>query len=181
MVLKDPLSQYYPGKRGKYWIKLKEELDTIDAVVVIAEYGHGKRAGTLSDYTLAVKDYTTNFVDKKLASENGNNVFGNLKIIGKAYSGLSNKEIDYMTEKLRSIIIRDEGSRIIVKPEIVLEVSFDTIQKSDRHSSGYALRFPRIKNIRYDKELKDIDGLEKIEATYQNQFHIKNKSKSKNS
>jgi DNA ligase-1 len=178
LVLKDPLSQYYPGKRGKYWIKLKEELDTIDAVVVIAEYGHGKRAGTLSDYTLAVKDYTTNFVDKKLSSENGNNVFGNLKIIGKAYSGLSNKEIDYMTEKLRSIIIRDEGSRIIVKPEIVLEVSFDTIQKSDRHSSGYALRFPRIKNIRYDKELKDIDGLEKIEATCQNQFYIKNKNKS---
>ena len=78
-----------------------------------------------------------------------------------------------MTEKLRSIIVRDEGSRIIVKPEIVLEVSFDTIQKSDRHSSGYALRFPRIKNIRYDKELKDIDELEKIEAIYQNQFHHK--------
>ena len=178
LVLKDPLSQYYPGKRGKYWIKLKEELDTIDAVVVIAEYGHGKRAGTLSDYTLAVKDYTTSIVDNQLASENGENVFGDLKIIGKAYSGLSNKEIDYMTKKLRSIIIRDEGSKIIVKPKIVLEVSFDTIQQSDRHNSGYALRFPRIKNIRYDKELKDIDELEKIETIYQNQFHIKNKSKS---
>lgn len=178
LVLKDPLSQYYPGKRGKYWIKLKEELDTIDAVVVIAEYGHGKRAGTLSDYTLAVRDYTTSFVDNQLASENGENVFDDLKIIGKAYSGLSNKEIDYMTKKLRSIIIRDEGSKIIVKPEIVLEVSFDTIQQSDRHNSGYALRFPRIKNIRYDKELKDIDELEKIETIYQNQFHIKNKSKS---
>ena len=178
LVLKDPLSQYYPGKRGKYWIKLKEELDTIDAVVVIAEYGHGKRAGTLSDYTLAVRDYTTSFVDNQLASENGENVFDDLKIIGKAYSGLSNKEIDYMTKKLRSIIIRDEDRKIIVKPEIVLEVSFDTIQQSDRHNSGYALRFPRIKNIRYDKELKDIDELEKIETIYQNQFHIKNKSKS---
>ena len=71
LVLKYLLSQYYPGKRGKYWIKLKEELDTIDAVVVIAEYGHGKRAGTLSDYILTVKDYNTNFVDNKLASENG--------------------------------------------------------------------------------------------------------------
>ena len=176
LVLKDPLSQYYPGKRGKYWIKLKEELDTIDAVVVLAEYGHGKRAGTLSDYTLAVKDYSTNSEGDKLGSENGNNVFGDLKIIGKAYSGLSNKEIDYMTEKLKSIILRDEDSRIIVKPEIVLEVSFDTIQKSNRHNSGYALRFPRIKNIRYDKELKDIDELEKIKTIYQNQFHIKNKS-----
>jgi len=178
LVLKDPISQYYPGKRGKYWIKLKEELDTIDAVVVIAEYGHGKRAGTISDYTLAVQDNVTNFVDNKLTSENGKNIFGDLKIIGKAYSGLSNKEINYMTEKLRSIMIEDKGNRIIVKPEIVLEVSFDTIQKSDRHNSGYALRFPRIKNIRYDKELKDIDGLEKIEAIYQNQFHIRNKSKS---
>lgn len=178
LVLKDPLSQYFPGKRGKYWVKLKEELDTIDAVVVIAEYGHGKRAGTLSDYTLAVKDYTTSIVDNQLASETGENVFDDLKIIGKAYSGLSNKEIDYMTKKLRSIIIRDEGSKIIVKPEIVLEVCFDTIQQSDRHNSGYALRFPRIKNIRYDKELKDIDELEKIETIYQNQFHIKNKSKS---
>jgi len=176
LVIKDPLSQYYPGKRGKYWIKLKEELDTIDAVVVIAEYGHGKRAGTLSDYTLAVKDYATS-IDNQLASENGENVFGDLKIIGKAYSGLSNKEIDYMTKKLRSIIIRDEDRKIIVKPEIVLEVSFDTIQQSDRHNSGYALRFPRIKNIRYDKELKDIDELEKIDTIYQNQFHIKNKSK----
>ena len=178
LVLKDPISQYYPGKRGKYWIKLKEELDTIDAVVVIAEYGHGKRAGTISDYTLAVQDNVTNFVDNKLTSENGKNIFGDLKIIGKAYSGLSNKEINYMTEKLRSIMIEDKGNRIIVKPEIVLEVSFDTIQKSDRHNSGYALRFPRIKNIRYDKELKDIDGLEKIEAIYQNQIHIRNKSKS---
>jgi len=179
LILKDPLTQYYPGKRGKYWIKLKEELDTIDAVVVIAEYGHGKRAGTLSDYTLAVKDYTTNLDDDKVGSKNGNNVFGDLKIIGKAYSGLSNKEIDYMTEKLRSIIIGDEGSRIIVKPEIVLEVSFDIVQKSNRHSSGFALRFPRIKNIRYDKKLKDIDELEKIKAIYQNQFHIKNKNEYK--
>ena len=179
LVLKDPLSQYYPGKRGKYWIKLKEELDTIDAVVVIAEYGHGKRAGTLSDYTLAVRDYSTNSEGDKLGSEYGNNIFGDLKIIGKAYSGLSNKEIDYMTEKLRSILLRDEDSRIIVKPEIIVEVSFDTIQKSNRHSSGYALRFPRIKNIRYDKELKDIDELEKIKTIYQNQFHIKNKSEYK--
>jgi DNA ligase-1 len=80
---------------------------------------------------------------------------------------------------LRSILLKDEDRRIIVKPEIVLEVSFDTIQKSNRHSSGYALRFLRIKNIRYDKELKDIDELEKIKTIYQNQFHIRNKSESK--
>jgi DNA ligase 1 len=176
LVIKDPLSQYHPGKRGRYWIKLKEELDTIDTVIVMTEYGHGKRAGTLSDYTLAVKDSASEFSnDDIIVSENDAPLFRNLKIIGKAYSGLSNKEIDYMTNKLKSLIIQDEGSRIIVKPEIILEVSFDTIQKSNRHGSGYALRFPRIKNIRYDKELKDIDSLEKIKVIYENQFHVKNK------
>lgn len=176
LVLKDPLSQYHPGKRGRYWIKLKEELDTIDAVVVAAEYGHGKRAGTISDYTLAVKDIEFGLKNDTLGNNNNEGLFSHLKTIGKAYSGLSNKEIDYMTNKLRSLVVKDEGDKIIVTPEIVLEVSFDTIQKSNRHNSGYALRFPRIKNIRYDKGLKDIDGLEKIKFIYENQFYIKNKA-----
>jgi DNA ligase-1 len=80
-----------------------------------------------------------------------------------------------MTEKLKSLTMQDKGSRIIVEPKIILEVSFDTIQKSNRHGSGYALRFPRIKNIRYDKDFKDIDSLEKIKSIYENQFHVKNK------
>ncbi len=173
LVIKDPLSQYHPGKRGRYWIKLKEESDTVDTVIVMAEYGHGKRAGTLSDYTLAVRDFGSKPGIDMVVPESVDPIYDGLKIIGKAYSGLSNKEIDYMTNKLRSLIIRDEGNRIIVKPEIILEVSFDTIQKSNRHDGGYALRFPRIKNIRYDKELKDIDALEKIESIYENQFHTK--------
>jgi len=181
LVIKDPESNYHPGKRGKYWIKLKEELDTIDAVVVIAEYGHGKRAGTLSDYTLAINDFksTTTQGDDNHTLEskiNKDDQSSSLRIIGKAYSGLSNSEIDFMTTKLKSLMVKDEGSRIIVKPEIVLEVSFDTIQKSDRHDSGYALRFPRIKNIRYDKSINDIDNLEKVQNIYRNQFHIKNKN-----
>jgi DNA ligase-1 len=175
LVVKDPSSQYHPGKRGRYWIKLKEELDTIDTVIVMAEYGHGKRAGTLSDYTLAVRDFPHESDVYTTDTEDEGSLFSNLKIIGKAYSGLSDKEINHMTNKLRSLIIRDEGNRIIVKPEIVLEVSFDTIQKSNRHDGGYALRFPRIKNIRHDKGLKDIDTLEKIRVIHENQFHIKNK------
>ncbi|MGN6630450.1 MAG: ATP-dependent DNA ligase [Candidatus Nitrosocosmicus sp.] len=177
LVIKDPLSRYHPGKRGRYWIKLKEELDTIDAVIVMAEYGHGKRAGTLSDYTLAVKD----FEDTLSLREDSDSIFSgnlypfkNLKIIGKAYSGLSNKEIDEMTKELKSLTIEDKGNRIIVEPKIILEVSFDTVQKSNRHGSGYALRFPRIKNIRYDKDSKDIDSLDKIKSIYENQFHVKN-------
>jgi DNA ligase 1 len=177
LVVKDPLSQYHPGKRGRYWMKLKKELDTIDAVIVIAEYGHGKRAGVLSDYTFAVIDDDDDD-DKNLNNNNNNNNYlenSRLKTIGKAYSGLTDKEIDEMTERLREIIIEDNGNRILVKPEIVLEVAFDTIQKSDRHNSGFALRFPRIKNIRTDKSLKDIDTLEKVRQIYKNQVYVKHK------
>jgi DNA ligase-1 len=168
LVLKDPESHYHPGKRGRYWLKLKKELDTIDAVIVIAEYGHGKRAGVLSDYTFAVKD----------DDNNNNNSVSKLRTIGKAYSGLTDDEIHHMTRKLKSIIIKDEGIRIIVEPEIVLEVAFDSIQKSNRHDSGFALRFPRIKNIREDKSVSDIDSLQKVKKIYEKQTYIKNKAPS---
>ena len=160
LVLKDPDSHYHPGKRGRYWMKLKKELDTIDAVVVIAEYGHGKRAGVLSDYTFAVRDDTDS---------------NQLRTIGKAYSGLTDDEIFETTKKLRSIMIKDEGYSIIVKPEIVLEIAFDSIQKSNRHDSGFALRFPRIKNIREDKDVADIDTLQKIKQIYEKQTYIMSK------
>ena len=148
LVLKDPSSPYTPGKRGKRWVKLKKELDTLDVVIVATEYGHGKRAGLYSDYTFAVKD------DEKL------------RIIGKAYSGLTDDEILDMTDRLKNLALEDHGYMLIVKPEIVLEVAFDSIQKSDRHDSGYALRFPRIKRIRYDKGPMDIDTLDKVKEIY---------------
>ena len=157
LVVKEPESQYHPGKRGRHWVKLKRELDTIDAVIIIAEYGHGKRAGTLSDYTFAVRDGSA------------------LKAIGKAYSGLTDSEIAEITAKLRSITTKDEGYRLIVKPEIVLEVAFDSIQKSDRHSSGFALRFPRIKYIRADKAASDVDTLDKVRRIYESQSHLKSR------
>src|ERR671921_133469 len=160
LILKEPDSHYHPGKRGRYWVKLKKELDTIDAVILIAEYGHGKRAGTLSDYTFAVRD------------EKNNN---KLRIIGKAYSGLTDEEIDDMTNKLKSLMIKDDAYKIIVKPEIVLEIAFDSIQKSDRHDSSFALRFPRIKNIRNDKTVADIDTLEKVEQIYKKQVYLMDK------
>ncbi|HZW84770.1 MAG TPA: ATP-dependent DNA ligase, partial [Nitrososphaerales archaeon] len=135
LVIKDPGSVYVMGKRGAGWVKLKEELDTLDVVIVAAEYGHGKRAGVISDYTFAVRDG------------------GSLATIGKAYSGLTDEEIDEMTRKLKEITTKDYGYRRDVKPEVVIEVAFDSIQKSARHDSGYALRFPRIKRIRVDKSV----------------------------
>lgn len=144
LMLKVPDSQYEVGKRGKKWVKLKEGLDTIDAVVVAAEYGHGKRAGLLSDLVFAVWDKDQ------------------LKIIGKAYSGLTDAEIRRMTNELKKLAIKEEGIRIWVKPKIVVEVAFDSVQKSERHESGYALRFPRIKRLRLDKRPEDADTIEKL-------------------
>jgi DNA ligase-1 len=152
LVVKDPESPYRPGRRGKYWIKLKKELNTLDVVVVAAEYGHGKRAGTISDYTFAVRDD------------------GEFRVVGKAYSGLSDEEINYMTERVKSLLVQDFGYRMVVKPEIILEVAFDAIQKSNRHDSGYALRFPRIKRIRLDKNVDEIDTIQRVEAIYKMQM-----------
>jgi len=151
LVLKDPGSPYTMGKRGSSWVKLKEELDTIDAVVVAAEYGHGKRAGKISDYTFAVRDGSA------------------LKTIGKAYSGLTDAEILEMTDRMRELTVEDYGYMRRVRPEVVVEVAFDSVQKSARHDSGYALRFPRIKRIRADKSVADIDTVDRIAAIFSRQ------------
>jgi len=151
LVVKNAESPYKPGKRGKSWIKLKSELDTLDVVIVAAEYGHGKRAGVISDYTFAVKDRDE------------------LKVVGKAYSGLTDMEILDMTELLKQITIQDFGYRMSVKPQVVLEVAFDAIQKSSLHDSGFALRFPRIKRIRTDKSPDQIDTIEKVQEIYERQ------------
>ena len=151
LVLKDPESPYTPGRRGRFWAKLKEELDTLDVVMVAAEFGHGKRVGKISDYTFAVRDGEA------------------LKVIGKAYSGLTDKEIDDMMVRIKKIAMGETGYRLQVRPEIVLEVAFDSIQRSDRHDSGYALRFPRIKRIRDDKKASDIDTLERVKEIYEGQ------------
>jgi DNA ligase-1 len=151
LVLKDPDSPYTPGKRGSYWVKLKEELDTLDVVIVGAELGQGKRAGRLSDYTFAVRDAT------------------GLRVIGKAYSGLTDLEIEEMAVKIKAATIEDDGYYRRVRPELVIEVAFDSIQKSARHDSGFALRFPRIKNIRTDKSADQVDTIERVKQLYESQ------------
>ena len=143
LMIKDPGSFYMPGARGMFWFKLKKELATLDVVVVGAEFGHGKRNNVLSDYTFAVRDETS----------------GELLPIGKAYSGLTDVEIAELTEHFKQNTIVDHGRYREVKPEIVLEVAFNSIQPSTRHASGLALRFPRIKAIRRDKNVDAIDTL----------------------
>ena len=144
LMIKDPESFYLPGTRGMFWFKLKKELATLDVVVVAAELGHGKRNNVLSDYTFAVRDEVT----------------GDFLPIGKAYSGLTDVEIAELTEHFKQNTIVDHGRYRTVKPDVVLEIAFNSIQPSTRHASGLALRFPRIKAIRRDKNVGSIDTLQ---------------------
>jgi DNA ligase-1 len=143
LLIKDAASFYTPGRRGIAWLKLKKELATLDVVVVGAESGHGRRSHVLSDYTFAVRDDAT----------------GALLTIGKAYSGLTDHEIEELTEHFRANTLVKHGRFREVRPDTVLEVAFDSVQPSSRHSSGLALRFPRIKAIRRDKAPTEIDTL----------------------
>ena len=154
LMVKDPDSPYSPGRRGLAWLKLKRPLATLDVVVTSVEWGHGKRKGVLSDYTFAVKDTES----------------GKLVNVGKAYSGLTDAEIATMTQRFLSITTADRGWSRVVKPEVVLEVAFDSIQHSGRHASGYALRFPRIVNLRDDKPVEEIDTLARVAELYERYF-----------
>jgi ATP-dependent DNA ligase I len=144
LMIKDLNSAYTPGKRGKSWLKMKRELATLDVVVTAVEYGHGKRIGVLSDYTFAVWD--------------GDRLVN----IGKAYSGLTDAEIAEMTKWFLAHVVEDQGFRLVVVPKIVLEVAFNNMMKSNRHESGYALRFPRIVRLRPDKSAEDADTIERV-------------------
>jgi ATP-dependent DNA ligase len=148
LMLKRRDSPYQAGKRGRAWRKYKKALATLDVVVTAVQQGNGKRAGMLSDYTFAVRD-GDRFVN-----------------IGKAYSGLTDEEIRTMGTRFRKITVARYGPVRAVEPEVVLEVSFDSIQKSTRHKSGFALRFPRIVRLRPDKSPGQVDTLERVAEIY---------------
>jgi DNA ligase-1 len=151
LMIKDLASTYTPGKRGKSWLKMKRELATLDVVVTAVEYGHGKRIGVLSDYTFAVWD--------------GDHLVN----IGKAYSGLTDSEIAEMTKWFLEHTVADEGLRLVVEPKIVIEVAFNNMMESDRHESGYALRFPRIVRLRPDKSDEEADTIETVRKIFSTQ------------
>jgi DNA ligase 1 len=151
LMIKDLNSPYTPGKRGKSWLKMKRELATLDVVVTAVEYGHGKRIGVLSDYTFGVW--------------NGERLVN----IGKAYSGLTDVEIAEMTEWFLAHAIEDQGFRLVVQPKIVIEVAFNNMMRSDRHDSGYALRFPRIVRLRPDKSPEDADSMDRVREIFEKQ------------
>jgi DNA ligase-1 len=152
VMLKRSDAPYVPGRRGKWWLKLKRELSTLDVVVTAVEWGHGKRNRVLSDYTFAVR---------RSADD------PTLLAIGKAYTGLTDAEIADMTEWFLAHSVSEPGRRALaVEPLIVIEVAFDVIQKSTLHASGYSLRFPRIVRLRSDKTAAEIDTLAAVERIY---------------
>ena len=148
LIVKDPGSVYSPGRRGLAWLKLKRPLDTLDCVVVGAQWGSGRRRAVLSDVTFAVRDEDT----------------GELVTLGKAYTGLTDAEIATMTEELLADTVDDGGHYRRVQPRIVLEIAFDRVQRSTRHRSGYALRFPRIVRRRDDRTATDVSTLAQVRA-----------------
>lgn len=141
LMIKSVASPYTPGRRGRQWFKLKKELATLDCVVVAVEYGHGKRNHVLSDYTFAVRD------GDRLAT------------IGKAYSGLTDAEIASMTQWFLAHAVLNDGRRLIVEPQIVVEIAFDVIARSTLHDSGLAMRFPRVVRLRPDKDASQASTL----------------------
>jgi len=150
-------SPYTPGNRGKLWFKVKPA-ETVDCVIVAADRGSGRRRGWLSNYHLAVADGAGGFAP-----------------VGKTFKGLTDKQFVEMTERLRALELGDDGYTVVVKPEVVVEVTYNEIQKSPQYSSGFALRFARIKRIRDDKNSAQITALAELRALYERQFLTKSR------
>jgi len=152
-------SPYIPGIRGKHWLKIKRTLEPLDLVIVAAEYGTGRRHEWLSDYYLAARDEET----------------GEFLTIGKTFKGLTDREIEEMTKRLKQIAVEERGHVVIVKPQIVVEVAYNEIQKSPKYKSGMALRFARITRIRDDKGPEEADTIQRVRQIYEQQFLRKSK------
>jgi DNA ligase-1 len=147
-------SVYSPGKRGKHWFKLKP-VETLDLVIVAADWGYGRRTGWLSNYHLAARDGTE------------------FRVIGKTFKGLTDEEFIWITKKLQSLKIREKPGTVYVEPSIVVEIAFNEIQKSPHYDSGFALRFARITRIREDKTIGEVDSLKRVQDLYDSQFRFK--------
>ena len=149
-------SEYTPGKRGKRWFKIKP-VETLDCAIVAAEWGHGRRTGTLSNVHLAVRGGPT----------------GDWAMIGKTFKGLTDAERLAMTERLKELKTSEDRWTVYVRPEIVVEITYNEIQRSPHYSSKYALRFARITRTRDDKGPQDADTYERLEFLYRLQFERK--------
>ncbi|MCX9011148.1 MAG: ATP-dependent DNA ligase [Candidatus Methanoperedens sp.] len=150
VMLKNPVSLYMPGKRGKNWLKLKPIMETLDLVVIGGEWGEGRRANLIGSYLLACRDPDS----EKLLT------------IGRVATGITDEQLGELTGLFGELIISESGIHVDFEPKVVFEVAFEEIQKSPNYDSGYALRFPRLVNVRSDKSVEDADSIEKVEQLY---------------
>lgn len=158
IMLKSLNAPYKPGSRVGYMVKLKPIMETLDLVIVAAEWGEGKRTGWLTSFTVACYDEDTNEYLE----------------IGKFGTGIKEKEeegtsFEELTNLLKQYIVHEKGREVHIKPEIVVEIKFEEIQKSPSYSSGYALRFPRLVRIREDRRPDESSSLSQIEEMYKEQ------------
>jgi DNA ligase-1 len=150
-------SAYKPGIRGKAWLKIKRSMETLDLIVTAAEYGYGRRHRWLSDYHLAARDAES----------------GELHMLGKTFKGLTDAEFEDITNRLLALKVNQQGNVVFVKPQVVAEVEYDEIQRSPTYPSGMALRFARIKRLRYDKSPNEADTIQRVRELYARQFRRK--------
>jgi DNA ligase 1 len=154
LLAKQLASTYAIGKRGKRWLKIKKKA-SLDLVIVAAEWGYGRREGWLSDYHLAAR------------SGDG------FEMVGKTYKGFTDQEFEDITKKLLSLKTSETRHVVRVRPEIVVEVVFDEVQRSPKYPSGFALRLARIKSVRNDKTPAEADSIEEVARTFEGQFRTK--------
>ena len=152
IMIKDYMSQYQPGARGKKWLKIKRTLETLDLVIIGAEWGEGRRKKWLSSLLLGIRDDEGNFLP-----------------IGKVATGLSDELFTEITEQLTPLILEEKGKTVTLVPKIVVEVLYDEIQHSPKYESGFALRFPRVIQIREDKDAYDADTISRAYEIYESQ------------
>jgi DNA ligase-1 len=153
VMIKNPLSPYIPGKRGKHWLKLKEVMETLDLVVVGGEWGEGKRSHLLSSFVLACLDENQQLIP-----------------VGRVATGFTEDDLEELTELFKPEIELEEGKKVVLRPRYVFEVAYQEIQKSPKYESGYALRFPRFVRLREDKDVEEADTIERIAKLYESQF-----------
>lgn len=149
IMAKDPKGIYIPGKRTENWLKLKPAFETLDVVIVGGIWGSGRRKGLLSSLIVAVQGAKNE-----------------LLTVGKVGTGFSEATLHDLTERLRPLILTSNRHNVDIEPQVVIEVDFQDIQKTDRYKAGYVLRIPRFKRERIDKSIKEADTLSRLKKLY---------------
>ncbi len=151
VMLKLPDSPYTPGARGRAWVKIKPEVETLDLAVIGAEWGEGRRAQHFGSYQLAVQDR------------------GKLLSVGRVATGITDEQLAELHALFKDLVIAESGNSVTFEPQVVFEVGYSEIQKSPNYASGYALRFPRFVRVRDDKGIDEVESLGSLEARYRRQ------------